>query len=478
MPRAAWVVIGPSAVLGLLGRWRGPDATLPTPAEDWRQATIDVVIPAGRDQQRIVYCLASLLRQTLAPRRVRLVGDNGVDRDHTVQIAREFARATDLALEVSEAMVWPTSRAGAIQREAAGSDADVLLVLDGDTVLESPEYLEACVRGMYQGVGIASACGTVLPLRPSQRSLLVDSPGFQRWLAGDRHVDPGAGFGCLRRAWRRLGDAHGDCVASIEQRFIQRGLMAAYGGVVCPGGAVLYRRRYLKDLFDRYAPIRGDNLGEVEELFIGPALNAVGYRNILLEEVVARVDHPEPQWLPGRAYRWSASLLQGGHYFDALLRTPIRPRRTPTPAGERGVRDAAEMRLIAEAYRQPFGERLTQLHGRPIGNALLAAAIERVGYPALLLSLLLMGQWPVLAMIVAAEVALALAVLAWLAAPGSRRSAVVAGFITSPLRYALILADSATLPRFAAQLWVTGERRWFVRRGPRARLRRSRGEAD
>lgn len=468
MTAAAWFVIGPSAVLGALGRRRGPDPTVPTPAEDWRLAVVDVVVSAGRDQHRIVHCLASLLRQTRQPRRIVLAADGGIRRDHTVQLAREFANANGLALDVALRSRTP-GKAAILKCQARQLDGDVLFVLDGDTVLDSPDYLERCVRELYQGVGIASACGTVLPLRPVQREALTATPGFQRWLAGDVYRDPLARFGRLHRAWRWFGDSYGECVAQVEQGFIQPGLMDRYGGVGRPfGGAVAYRRRYLKDLFDRYEPIRGDDLGEVEDLFIGPALNTEGYRNVQLADVVARVHYPELQQLPRQAYRWSASFLQGSHYFDPLLRTPLRhASRRRDPQRPRPVSPSPELRLVREAYRQPFGERLTHIQGRPIGTALLLAAVERIGYPAALGVLLVLGQWSALAAVVAAESLLALGVLAATAPPGRRRPALLQGMLVAPLRYPLILAELFTLLHFAAQLWLTGQRRWFVRRAPR-----------
>lgn len=467
MAAASWFVIGPSAILSALGRRRGPEATVPTPAEDWRDASVDVVIHCQRDQREIVLCLASILRQTRLPRRVVLVDDGGVDRDHTVQLAREFARANGLKLE-TVVRAQTLGKAVTIKRQSREFYGDVVFVLDGDTILDSPDYIERCVFELYQGVGIASACGSVRPLLSAQRQALTATAGFQRWLAGDHYRDPLHRSGAIRRFWRSLGDHYGECVAQVEQGLIQPGLMDRYGGTVCPfGKAVAYRRGYLKNLFDRYEPIRGDDLSECEDLFIGPALNNEGYRNVQLADVVARVRYPELQQLPRCAYRWSASFLQGGHYFDALLRTPLR-RRQRQLDGVGGTSRAANMRRIQEAYRQPFGERLTALHGRPIGNALLLGAMERIGYPAMLGVLLLLGQWAALAVVVGVESLLALVVLASLPPAGERGAAALRGLLATPLRYLLIFAELFTLTHFALQLWVTGKRRWFALRGPPA----------
>ena len=43
MATAPWFVLSPNALLSVVGLLRGPDKTVPTPAEDWQQAVVDVV---------------------------------------------------------------------------------------------------------------------------------------------------------------------------------------------------------------------------------------------------------------------------------------------------------------------------------------------------------------------------------------------------------------------------------------------------
>ena len=63
MASTPYFILSPSTLLSLVGLFRGPDETVPTPAEDWRQATVDVVIPAFNEERHIVRSLASLLNQ-------------------------------------------------------------------------------------------------------------------------------------------------------------------------------------------------------------------------------------------------------------------------------------------------------------------------------------------------------------------------------------------------------------------------------
>ena len=46
MATLPYFALGPSTILSALGLVRGPDRTIPTPAEDWRRAVVDVIIPA------------------------------------------------------------------------------------------------------------------------------------------------------------------------------------------------------------------------------------------------------------------------------------------------------------------------------------------------------------------------------------------------------------------------------------------------
>lgn len=96
MAAVPYFILSPSTILSLIGLFKGPDKTVPTPAEDWRQATVDVVIPALNEEGYIVRTLASVMKQTLTPRRVILVDDGS--RDQTVARAEAFAAQSGLEL--------------------------------------------------------------------------------------------------------------------------------------------------------------------------------------------------------------------------------------------------------------------------------------------------------------------------------------------------------------------------------------------
>ena len=165
-----YFVVSPSTVLSLIGVLRGPDQTRPTPAEDWRDAKVDVVIPAFNEAENIVLCLASVLRQTLRPRHIILLDDGSTDA--TVERAKAFCSMHGVEL-IAIKRRKPIGKTPTIKRQAREFDSDVEFILDADTVLESPNYIERTVQELYQGVGIASAFGTILP----QRREIDSGPG-------------------------------------------------------------------------------------------------------------------------------------------------------------------------------------------------------------------------------------------------------------------------------------------------------------
>lgn len=457
MATAPWFVLSPNALLSAIGLLHGPDKTVPTPAQDWQTAVVDVVIPAFKEEDNIVHCLASIARQTFRPRNVIVVDDGG--KDQTVPRAKEFAAAVGLNLTVIE-RASSIGKTPTIKRQAREFDCDVEFILDGDTFLESPDYIERCVQELYQGVGIASACGNILPMRPKDRHALAQTPEFQQWHGAKQYDDPHAKRGALHGLWWWITNTYRECLYMFLQRFVYKGQMVFFGSITNPVGcAVAYRRKYIADLFDRYEPIFGDDLTNSEDIFIGFALNNEGYRNIQLQDVLARSEEPEVQRLPRQVYLWSSSFLQSCYYFDGLMRTPFksiklwRKKRRDKAAG------VENLRQIKEQYRQPFGEKATLEYGRPVGWAMFLGAAEKIGFPTALIILVALGMWEPLAVTVLAEMIVSLTVLV-VTSKGQRLSMFFKGLIVTPVRYVLMVADTFTMARFAIDLWITGNRKW------------------
>ena len=206
------------------------------------------------------------------------------------------------------------------------------------------------MQELYQGVGIASACGTILPMRPKDRHALAQTAGVPAAGTARRPTTTRtrAAARCIR-LWWWITNIYRECLYLFLQRFVYKGQMVFFGSITNPVGcAVAYRRKYIADLFDRYEPLFGDDLTNSEDIFIGFALNNEGYRNIQLQDVLARSEEPEVQRLPRQIYLWSSSFLQSCYYFDALLRTPFksfkrwRKTRRDKAAAKRSDRGAAQ----------------------------------------------------------------------------------------------------------------------------------------
>src|SRR5688500_12670861 len=317
-----YFVLGPNAILSLVGLTKGPDRTSPTPAEDWRNASVDVVIPAFNEADTIVLCLASLLRQTFRPRRIILVDDGSTDT--TIESAEAFCKQNDLKL-IAIRRRSPIGKTPTIKRQAREFDSDVEFILDGDTVLESANYIERTVQELYQGVGIASACGTVLPMRRRDRREIGSDPTVRRFGKLSTFRQPLTDEPTVPAILRGVTNLYREVLYLFLQRFIYRGQMVFFGTISNPVGcAVAYRRKYVEALFDHVSPILGDDLTNSEDIFIGMGMLNEGYRNIQLTDVYERTLEPQCTRLLPQVYLWSSAYLQSCYYFDPLVRSPFK----------------------------------------------------------------------------------------------------------------------------------------------------------
>lgn len=452
-----YLVVGPNAIMSLIGLLRGPDKTEPTPPEDWREATVDVVIPALEEERNIIVCLDSIKKQTLQPRQIVLVDDGSHDR--TTAVAREYAKAIGLDL-VSIKRQLSIGKTVTLKRQSRESDSDVEFILDGDTMLESPNYLERLVTELYKGVGIASACGTVLPIRTRDRKALLRDEETQKFLQEHPQITIEPDLKWYHKVSRRIISAYRDCLYKYLQRFIYRGEMVFFGSIINPVGcAVAYRRKYIKELFDTYEPVLGDNLTTSEDIFVGFAMADFGYRNIQLADVYART--LEPRFAPWflQQHHWSSSFLQSCYYFPALLWSPFKAfkrRRWHKQSKRSGLE---EMRQIQEQYRQPFGRQFTNEHGRPIGWFIFLSAFEKFSFPIVLILMFVFQWWEALLVTLAAETALFLFTL-FITSKGDRLRTLAKGVLVTPLRYAVILTDVITTLRFIWDVLVAKDKNW------------------
>jgi len=453
-----YLAISPNSILSILGLIHGPDRTEPTPGENWREATVDVVIPAFNEERNIPLCLASIVKQTLRPRRIIVIDDGSHDK--TEEYAKSFAELNDMEITVIKRQA-SIGKTPTIKRQAREFDSDVEFILDGDTMLESENYIERAVEELYRGVGIACACGTILPLRERDRKSLTEQPLVKKFLEAnpDAPIQP-EHAGWFSRLQRGMTNLYRDVLYMFLQRFLYRGQMVFFGSILNPVGcAVAYRRKYIKDLFDYYEPILGDDLTNSEDIFMGFALVNEGYRNIQVSDVLARSEEPEARNLPRQLYMWSSSFLQSCFYFDVLLYSPFKAFKRYRQRRRVKEEKWEEKRQIKEQYRQPFGSDYTRKYGRALGWVFLMSSIEKVFFPSVLALMIILRLWFPLGLTLVADTTFALITI-MIVAKGRRLEYLLKGLIISPLRYLAVLFDFVTMVRFVLDLWLFKRRSW------------------
>ena len=211
-------------------------------------SSVSVVIRALNEAEHITLCLASVLRQTLRPRRIVLVDDGSTDG--TVEAAEAYCRHRGVEL-VAIRRRSPIGKTPTLKRQAWELDSDVEFILDGDTILESRNYIERTVQELYQGVGIASACGTVLPLRRRDRHSIASDPAVERFAENESLPQPLRDEATMPMLLRGVTNLYREVLYLFLQRFVYRGQMVFFGTITNPVGcAVAYRRKYVAALFD------------------------------------------------------------------------------------------------------------------------------------------------------------------------------------------------------------------------------------
>ena len=323
MATLPYFIFSPSTILSLSGLLRGPDKTKPTPAEDWRSATVDVVIPALNEAENIV----SLPRVGRAPdappeahhsRRRRKPRRNDRTRESVLRVAADR----------SDRHPAPSANRKDADDQTAGARVRFR------RRIHSGRGHGARIRQLYR----ANRAGAVSGGRHRQRMWNRSFRNGAAIGAGFRTVGRLRAFNACYPVPRRqespagsqdLGAASPTCIARCCISFFS-------GSSIAARWRSSARRRTRSDvrwpiaastcsaLFDYIGPILGDDLTNSEDIFIGFSMLNEGYRNIQLTDVHARTVEPEMQKLPRQTYLWSSSFLQSCYYFDPLVRSPFR----------------------------------------------------------------------------------------------------------------------------------------------------------
>ena len=456
-----YFVVGPTALMGLIGLIHGPDRTIPTPAQDWEKATVDLLIPTYNEEKTIILCLASIIRQTLQPRQILIYDD--ASNDKTIDYVRSFAELHSIKLKIIK-REHKAGKTPSVCYIATESDADVIALVDGDTVLRSDNYLERLVQELYQGVGIACACGVVLPLTERDRQKDAHLDPIQRFTdqyPEARFSPDGTRFEKMQRA---LTNAYREELYLFLQRYIYHGEMVFFGTLIFPiGCALVYRREYLKTMLDHYTKIFGFDLTTSEDIFFGFAFADQGYRNIVVQDVYALTTEPRFLRVYHQIFKWSSSFLQSCFYFDNLFFTPFKfPRyliKIIKDSRNLALKKMKEKRRIQEAYRQAFGVEYTKKYGRNIGWFVFTTACEKISYPTFIVVFAILNFWVPLLITIGLETLLYSLVIMTMHKQHRIRNFCKAILFT-PIRYSQLLFDLVVIGKFMTDLWVTKNRRW------------------
>jgi len=461
MASIPYFILSPSAIISFVGLLHGPDKTVPTPVEDYRKATVDMVIPARNEEKSIVLCLESIAKQTVKPNNIILYDDGSSDQ--TSLFAERFAESIGLNLKMVRREKCE-GKTPSVHAAAHESQADVLFVLDADTILRSENYIEKLVQELYQGVGIACACGVILPEFERDRTVLTSSTEVSKFSQEFPDVKKPRDTTWFQRLQHSITNNYREELYLFLQKFIYHGEMVFFGCIINPVGcAVAYRRKYLIDVLDHYGKDLGHNLTTSEDIFIGFAFADKGYRNVQVQNTYALTLEPRLSKLPRQIMMWSSAFLQSCYYFDNLVRTPFKIHRVLI----RKIRDkfnpatkeTQEKRKIKEAYRQSFGEQLTQKYGRPIGWFMFTSMLEKISFPTVILMMLIMGFWKALALTILLEVIIYTIMIGFMHKNRRFRN-IIKSICYTPIRYAVLVYDYFVILNFAIELWITKKRTW------------------
>jgi glycosyltransferase involved in cell wall biosynthesis len=447
-------VLSPTTVLALIGKIRGPRLVQDPDRVLVEDLDVDVVIPAHNEADTIALCLASVARQTIKPSSITVIDDGS--SDETAAIAQAFASANNIAVRVIRRR-RSIGKTPGLKIEARNLEGDVEFILDGDTILESPDYIEKTVQQLYRVPGIAAAFGMVYPLRERDRRAVEQFETIRQLKEAYPSLRVGPRFSPVRRLARGITNFYRDALYEFVQKFLYPGLQNLFGSVPNPiGCAVAYRREYLKELFDRYEPEMGDNFTSSEDIFFGSAFTAQGYHCRQVPEVITRSQEPEIQRLPRQLVLWTAAWFQTAYRLPVVLSGPFKVVRRIKH--RRANREVAERRRVVDGYRQSFGLQVAERLGRPAGWTTLFVLFEKVSFVFVLLTMVAIGAWVPLAITIGTDLLFYMVILAvfsddfWL-------KAIAKGAAVTPIRYATLLVDLVTIVLFLFDI-ATGRRHW------------------
>jgi len=456
MAAAPYLIISPLTFMSMIGLLRGTQEQ-GEPEDDVKldDVSIDVVIPTHNESRTVSLAMASLVNQTKQPRKVYIVDD--ASTDDTVEVVKAFMGLNVLDVVLIERKE-NQGKTPALKQIAKFSDADVLFVLDGDTVLISEDYLDKVVTELLRIPNHASSCGFVHPLRTSDREKAKTWPVIERLLEARPKTKVTHDDTAWSKFSRGITNYYRDVLYYFVQNIIYLGELALFGTLVNPlGCAVAYRREYLLDLFEETETTLGDNLTTSEDIYIGFGFVDRGYHNVQVLDVTVHSNEPEAHKLPKQLYLWSSSWLQSSYYFPELVTSPLKAmkRRKARQALTRDILDDD----VYIPYQEPLGRVYAKESGRPIGWAVFFALFEKVTYPLIMALFIIAGWFDILGYTILFE-SILFTILIGIFGKEQKLLYMAKGLLITPIRYLSILTDIFTVGKFFADLTRPRGRSW------------------
>lgn len=460
MASLSYWFLSPSFVMAMIGKIRGRDRTVPTPAVDWRTVSVDVVLPAKNEEETIALALSSILGQDFPIRNLIVFDDGSTDR--TSALVRRYR---ELAGREIKLVTRPRSigKTVALREFCQETEADAIVILDADTVMVSPNYISRLVEELFKNAGVSATCGEVMPLTDRRRRQIADSdPSILRI----QH-EFGLGSAAKRGFWSRLLTAitifYRAPMYLLLQRTLYDGGLKLVGAQLNPVGcAVAYKTARLRECFAYAQPRLGDNLSMSEDIYIGHFFNWKGYRNVQVAGVRCESTEPPVSVLPRQLFLWSSAFFQSIYYFRDLPLSPLRQLkmylRRMVGSAPTAPPEASGRRKVREQYRAAWGEQITRRQGRPVGWLELAALFEKISYPLVLLYLAIFNR-PALLLTLALETAICMVLAAATADRGARTKYAAMLVPALPIRLLSLGVDLVAAVNCLADL-ATGNREW------------------
>lgn len=459
MASISYWVISPGMFLALLGKIRGWERTKPTPSVDWRTVTVDVVIPAKDEENSLALCLSSVFQQDFPIRSITVVDDGSKDR--TSEAAHHYCDVSGHAVNLIR-REKPQGKTPSVREITETSDADAIFVVDADTVLLGRDYISKVVEELFKNAGVAAVCGQVMPLTRGRRKELIQGDPHLQQLRRKNGARLAGETNRRESLFSYLTVLYRSALYVYLQRILYDGHLKLFGTQLNPVGCgVVYKADRLRECF-AYARERvGDNLSMSEDIYIGHYFNWKGYRNVQVSSARCESTEPRLDRLPRQMFLWGSAFLQSVHYFKELpvysfKRVTGKLRRSFSRSKDQ--QGGAERRRIGEQYRAPWGEDFTRREGRSVGFLEIAALLEKVSYPLVLLVLLFYSQEVFLITLAAEAAGCALCVL--IASDSGQRLRFAAMMLAStPIRFASLGMDVIVFLRYLTDL-LTGNRQW------------------